>query len=85
MSTIEALVTVGLWAVAYLAPTAIAYHRHHHQTLAIGALNVLLGWTVIGWIAAFIWACTYTPDVEVDDNEEEAQAPTRRRSNRGRA
>jgi hypothetical protein len=42
----------------YWAPTIIALNRHHRQTGAIAALNLLGGWTVIGWIAAMVWSLT---------------------------
>ena len=51
------LVTV----VVYFTPALIAAGRLHHNTLAIFATNLLAGWTIIGWIVAFIWACTATP------------------------
>jgi hypothetical protein len=44
--------------VLYLIPTGVAWWRSHHQLMAIAALNVLLGWTVLGWIAALVWALT---------------------------
>lgn len=47
---------VGL--ALYLAPALVAGLRHHHNHNAILALNLLLGWTVIGWIIALIWALT---------------------------
>ncbi len=55
-----------VWSVALLAisiigyflPTLIAVLRRHHNTLAIFATNVLLGWTFIGWVIAFIWSLT---------------------------
>lgn len=49
-----------IWAavVAYFLPTIIAGMRLHHQGGAIFALNLLLGWTLIGWVAAFVWSCT---------------------------
>jgi multisubunit Na+/H+ antiporter MnhB subunit len=50
--------TLGLLAVLYMLPTIIAYQRHHNNKLAITMLNVLLGWTLLGWIAALVWACT---------------------------
>ena len=50
----------------YFVPTIVASVRHHHNTLAIGALNLLLGWTVIVWIAALIWALTVVQRQEVD-------------------
>ncbi|MGH8679175.1 MAG: superinfection immunity protein [Burkholderiales bacterium] len=30
--------------------------RGHRFTAVIGAINLLLGWTVVGWIAALLWA-----------------------------
>lgn len=45
-----------LGAVLYFVPLAIAMMRRHRNTLAIGLLNVFLGWTVLGWIGALIWA-----------------------------
>jgi len=41
-----------------LTPSLVAGARHHHNGLAIFMLNLLLGWTVIGWVVALIWACT---------------------------
>jgi hypothetical protein len=46
-------------ALLYLLPTIIAFGRHHHSANSIMLVNVLLGWTVIGWIVAFIWSLTY--------------------------
>jgi T4 superinfection immunity protein len=48
-----------IWAMvtaAYFTPAIIAYFRSHSQLLAIVLLNILLGWTGIGWLAAFVWA-----------------------------
>jgi len=42
----------------YAAPLIVAAVRGHRQILPIGALNVLLGWTVVGWVAALVWALT---------------------------
>jgi hypothetical protein len=33
----------------------------HRDTAAICALNILLGWTALGWISAFVWSLTYSP------------------------
>lgn len=41
-----------------LLPTIIAFVRKHHNRYAILALNVLLGWTVIGWAVALVWSLT---------------------------
>lgn len=45
-----------LFMLAYLVPSIIAAFRDCKRDLAILALNLLLGWTVLGWIAALIWA-----------------------------
>jgi len=47
-----------LACIAYLAPTLIAYQRHHKQAPAIAALNILLGGTGLGWALALVWALT---------------------------
>lgn len=46
----------------YLIPYLVAVHRSHHQRGAIAVLNILLGWTLLGWIVALVWACTATKD-----------------------
>jgi hypothetical protein len=45
-------------AAVYLLPSAIALLWRRRSEHLILALNVLLGWTLIGWVAAFIWACS---------------------------
>lgn len=40
----------------YLAPTLVALHRKHANVAPIVALNLLLGWVVVPWVAALIWA-----------------------------
>lgn len=42
----------------YGLPAIVAISRRHHQTLAISVLNLLLGWTILGWVGAIVWACT---------------------------
>ncbi len=43
--------------VGYLLPWAIAATRGKSNSLAVGLVNFLLGWTVIGWIVALVMAC----------------------------
>jgi hypothetical protein len=45
-------------ALCYFIPSIIALARSHHNGFAIFLTNLLLGWTLIGWIVALIWACT---------------------------
>ena len=49
----------GLFGIAlYLLPTIVAVARGKKNILGIVLVNVLLGWTFIGWIIALVWACT---------------------------
>lgn len=45
---------------AYCVPMILAGLRNHHQAGAIFALNLFLGWTGIGWVAALVWALSAT-------------------------
>ena len=40
----------------YFLPSMIAYARHKRNADAIALLNLLLGWTIIGWAIALIWS-----------------------------
>lgn len=42
----------------YFVPTVAANIRQHRSASAIGLLNLFLGWTVLGWLVALIWANT---------------------------
>jgi len=44
--------------VIYLVPSFIAGARKHRSGMAIVALNILLGWTFLGWVGALIWSLT---------------------------
>jgi hypothetical protein len=52
----------GLWlfflVLAYTLPLLVAWLRKHHNADAIGVLNLLLGWTLIGWVVSLVWALT---------------------------
>lgn len=54
----EFLIYIALIFIAYFLPCFVAECRRHHQRHAICVLNLFLGWTVLGWIAALIWAST---------------------------
>ncbi|MDD2731037.1 MAG: superinfection immunity protein [Candidatus Portnoybacteria bacterium] len=40
----------------YFFPTLIAFLRQHKNKLAIFLLNLLLGWTVLGWVVSLVWS-----------------------------
>jgi len=46
----------GFGFVFYFLPSIVALVRGKRDTLAICLLNLFLGWTLIGWIIALVWA-----------------------------
>lgn len=43
-------------------PSLIAWHRKHRNFVALLALNIFLGWTLVGWVAALVWALYREPE-----------------------
>jgi len=52
------LLAISVAVVLYLLPAFVAEWRGHKNTIAIFLLNLLLGWTVLGWVIALVWAAT---------------------------
>jgi hypothetical protein len=48
---------IAICAIFYFLPAVIAWYRHASHFSGVLVLNLFTGWTLIGWIAAFIWAC----------------------------
>jgi hypothetical protein len=46
----------GFGFVMYFLPSILAFARSKRDTAAIVLLNIFLGWTVIGWVVALVWA-----------------------------
>lgn len=44
-----------LATLLYFLPAIIAHNKRDFAAILI--VNLLFGWTVIGWIVALIWAC----------------------------
>jgi uncharacterized membrane protein YwaF len=42
----------------YLLPLLVAWQRRHKSLAAIGFVNIVLGWTLVGWLWAMIWSLT---------------------------
>lgn len=63
MLLLEGTFVLCLWALLllaglaiYLLPTWLAVLFEHPHALAIFLINVLLGWSFVGWVAALVWA-----------------------------
>jgi hypothetical protein len=46
----------GFGFVMYFLPSIIALARNKRDITAIVLLNFFLGWTMIGWVVALVWA-----------------------------
>ncbi len=66
----ESTVVVLLLVIAsllYVTPSVIAYSRQHRKRTSIMMLNLLTGWTAIGWVISAVWSTT--PDVEASSSK----------------
>lgn len=50
------ILIIVLIFIPYFIPTFVAYSRKKTNAGAIFALNFFLGWSLIGWVVALIWA-----------------------------
>lgn len=46
----------GFGFVLYFLPAIIGFARGKRDAVSILVLNLLLGWTAIGWVIALVWA-----------------------------
>jgi len=55
----------GFGFLFYFLPSIIAAARSKRDLVSIFVLNLLLGWTAIGWVIALVWALTVDAPVAV--------------------
>lgn len=55
-SIVPALFVLLIGIFIYFIPYIVATSNKKSNTAAIGALNLFLGWTLIGWVLALVWA-----------------------------
>ncbi|QEL12806.1 superinfection immunity protein [Kushneria phosphatilytica] len=58
MDGVYSLVIFVVAAAIYFIPTIVASRKDHKNSGAIAVLNLLTGWTFIGWVVALVWAST---------------------------
>ena len=52
------IILVVMSLLFYFLPSFVAVGKKKTNTGAIFALNLLLGWTLIGWVVSLVWALT---------------------------
>ena len=60
--------------VVYFVPALVAKQRDTENVEAIFLVNLVFGWTVLGWIAGLIWAIV--EEVKVKSAIDSSYAPT---------
>lgn len=56
------LVVVLIAAVIYFVPAMVAWSVNHRNFTAILLLNLFLGWLIVGWVVALVWAVLAPPE-----------------------
>ena len=76
LATIVFTAVVGASALAYLLPVLVGWARHVPDIGAVAVINILLGWTLVGWALALALALrtvhTGNPIVQVVQNLQSA-------------
>jgi len=57
LSVVLAIVFILIVIGVYFLPSFVAGGRNKKNAGAILVLNLFLGWTLIGWVIALVWAC----------------------------
>lgn len=70
-SMMSAIAIVVIGFAAYFAPAIIASVRGRDGTAMIAFLNLLLGWTVIGWVVLLVIAFTGRTQRDRDQQDEQ--------------
>ena len=55
------LIFIAVFIVPYWIPTIVSWRRKLPNTVAVAVFNGLLGWTIIGWIAAMVYVARSRP------------------------
>lgn len=61
------VITIVIFSILmYLLPTIIAINRCVNKMATVVLVNILFGWTFIGWAAALIMACSMERSIDYD-------------------
>jgi hypothetical protein len=55
------LVIINVATLGYFVPWWVAVHRRVPDYGAVIVINILLGWTIVGWVVAMAMACRTVP------------------------
>ena len=55
--TTDSILFLFLVVAAYFFPWFVGCLRGHRRAGGLFLLNLVLGWTLVGWVVSFVWAC----------------------------
>lgn len=55
------IILIVVSGAIYMSPGVVAVSRNTKKSNAILVLNLLLGWTFLGWVLALVWAVADEP------------------------
>jgi Superinfection immunity protein len=61
MSIVDGYLFLSVLAAVYFTPSLVGWQRHARSLDAVILVNLLFGWTVIGWAAALVMAVKMPP------------------------
>jgi hypothetical protein len=60
-SVIFVLILIGISVALYMLPSIVGWRRHVVNIGSIVTVNLLLGWTLVGWVVALAMAARTNP------------------------
>jgi heme/copper-type cytochrome/quinol oxidase subunit 2 len=68
--TAGGLILLILAIACYFLPSIIALIRGKaNGQMGVIFVNLFLGWTVVGWFLAFVWACSGETQAQIDKRD----------------
>ena len=61
---VHPILLLAILVALYCLPLIIAAVRNMPNAIAISVLNIVAGWTFLGWVVALVWACLDKPKTE---------------------
>ena len=59
-------VIVGI--LIYFLPTIVGFKKHKLNKISIFLLNLFLGWSLVGWVIALVWATKHEQNIKIENN-----------------
>lgn len=62
------VLAIAIGLAVYFLPTIIGFKRNQPNKVSILLLNLFLGWSLIGWVIALVWATKKEQTVQIINN-----------------